>query len=346
MPYRSPRRRLAAVAATSVLAAVGVASAAQAAATVTATGDDGNPVSIATPVTVRQMNQTVGIAFADTTGQFSAHVAGPDGTAVANDLTCFSNSNFTRYLTFRGNGTYTVTITNYAGYRTDATCARPLSTETYTFTIASSAAITPPPGPFLTRAPNSFHTNTLSLPVQPNPGATGYDVQYGLGSPVNPDGSLGGSPKSGYVNTTTGTIDLTFPIPGTYTVVYRAHNGDYGSPWSAPVNVVAMVPFDLIGISWPDSRGPSYLLRGTVVDKNIRGRVSLAFARKGKHNKYGSYKSLGKTSISSKSTFSKRFRERRTGTYRLRVHYAGSAISPPATVYYTNIRITRRLFYK
>jgi hypothetical protein len=347
LPYRSLRRRSLAVAATSVLAAFGVASAASAA-TVTVTGDDGaTQVGLnAGPVTIRNMNPTVGIAFADTNGQFSAHVAGPDGTAVADDATCRINGNTTRYLTFRGNGTYTVTLTNYASYRTDANCARPTSTETYTFTIASSVAITPPPGPFLMRAPNSYHTNTLSLAVQPNPGASGYDVQYGLGSPVNPDGSLGGSPQSGYVNTTTGTIDLTFTVPGTYTVVYRAHNGDYGSPWSAPVNVVAMVPFDLVGISWPDSRGPSYLLRGTINDKNIRGRVSLALARKGKHNKYGTYKSLGKTSISSRSTFSKRFTERRTGTYRLRVHYAGSGISPATTVYYTNIRITRRLFYK
>jgi hypothetical protein len=350
LPYRSLRRhrsRLAAAAATSVLAALGVASAASAA-TVTVTGDDGaTQVGLnAGPVTIRNMNPTVGIAFADTNGQFSAHVAGPDGTAVADDATCRLNGNTTRYLTFRGNGTYTVTVTNFASYRTDAACARPTSTETYTFTIASSVAITPPPGPFLMRAPNSFHNNTLSLPVQTNPGASGYDVQYGLGSPVNPDGSLGGSPQTGYVNSTTSTIDLNFTIPGTYTVVYRAHNGDYGSPWSAPVNVVALVPFEILSVAWPDSRGPSYLLRGTVTDKTIRGRVSLALARKGKHNKYGSYKSLGKTSISSRSTFSKRFTEHRTGTYRLRIHYAGSATAPARTVYYTNIRITRRLFYK
>jgi hypothetical protein len=348
LPYRSlrVRRRIVAVAATSVLAALGVASAASAA-TVTALDDAGNPVSLATPgVTVRNMDQKIGIAFPNTTGQFSTHIAGPDGTAVADDINCNINGDTSRYVTFRGNGAYTITVANFADYRTDRTCARPVSTETYSFTIASSVGITAPPGPFLIRAINSVHTNTLSLPVQQNPGASTYDVQYGLGSPVNPDGSLGGSPQPGYVNRTTGTIDLSFSIPGTYTVVYRARNGDYSSPWSAPVNVVAIVPFEVLGITWPDSRGPSYLLRGTITDKNIRGRVSLALARKGKHNKYGSYKSLGKTSISSRSTFSKRFKERRTGTYRLRIHYAGSAIAPARTVYYTNIRITRRLFYK
>ena len=115
MPYRSLRRRSLAVAATSVLAALGVASAASAAATVTVTGDDGNPVGLnAGPVTIRNMNPTVGIAFADTNGQFSAHVAGPDGARSPTTLTCLINGNFTRYLTFRGNGTYTVTVTNYA----------------------------------------------------------------------------------------------------------------------------------------------------------------------------------------------------------------------------------------
>ena len=72
------------------------------------------------------------------------------------------------------------------------------------------------------------------------------------------------------------------------------------------------------------------------------GTVSLALAR---GSKGGKYRSIGKTKISSKSTFSKRFTQRRTGTYRLRVHYAGSSLAPPATITY-KIRITRRLFYR
>jgi hypothetical protein len=147
------------------------------------------------------------------------------------------------------------------------------------------------------------------------------------------------------VNSTTGTIDLRLSAPGTYTVVARAKKGDYYSPWSQPAYVTAIVPFDLTGITFPDSRGPSYLIRGTVNDKTIRGTVSLALARKGKKNRYGSYRSIGKAKISSKSTFSRRFTQRRTGTYRLRVHYAGSPQSPPASITY-KITITRRLFYR
>jgi hypothetical protein len=339
--HHSRTRRGMVAAATSILLALVGASAAQAAATVTVTGDDGNPVPIgATPATIRNMSPTVGIGFPSAEGRFSATVTGPDGVAVASPLSCFLNDSFTRITDFRGNGNYTVTITNYA--KADTTCKTATSTETYVYAINSSVSITPPPGAFLIRQPNSFSTNSLSLPVQQNPGASTYEVQYAPGAVLNPDGSISGSPQPAYVSSTTGTIDLSLRTPGTYTVVMRAKAGEYYSPWSAPVNVVAVVPFDLDGITFPDSRGPSYLLRGTVRDKTIRGTVTLALAR---GSKGGKYRSIGKTKISSKSTFSKRFKQKRTGTYRLRIHYAGSPLAPPGSITY-KIRITRRLFYK
>jgi hypothetical protein len=334
-----------AAAATSLALALTGASTAHAAATVTVTGDDGNPTPIAagTPTTIRNVDTKVGVAFPSNNGYFSMSVTGPDGVAVASALTCFGWDSWSRYTDFRGNGNYTVTITNYA--KADTTCKTPTSTETYVYTINSGVSITPPPGPFAIRAPNSYSTNTLSLPFGGNPGTTIYEVQYALGAVLNPDGSISGSPQQGYVNSTTGTIDLRLTQPGTYTVVARAKKGDYYSPWSAPVTVTAIVPFDLLGITFPDSRGPSYVIRGTVNDKTIRGTVSMALARLGKKHRYGSYRSIGKTKISSKSTFSKRFTQRRTGTYRLRVHYAGSALAPPTTITY-KIRITRRLYYR
>jgi hypothetical protein len=335
-----------AAAATSLLLALTGASAAHAAATVTVTGDDGNPVGVAagTPTTIRQMDVTIGLAFpAGATGYYSATVTGPDGAAVTTARNCFFVDSGRLFPDFRGNGNYTITITNYA--KADTACKTPTSTETYVYAINSSVAIGGPPGPFLIRNPNSYSTNTLSLPFSGNPGSGTYEVQYALGAVTNPDGSISGSPQSAYVNSTTGTIDLRLSTPGTYTVVARAKKGDYASPWSAPVTVTAIVPFDLLGITFPDSRGPSYVIRGTVNDKTIRGSVSLALARQGKHNRYGKYRSIGKTKITSKSTFAKRFTQRRTGTYRLRVHYAGSPLSPPASVIY-KIRITRRLFYR
>jgi hypothetical protein len=269
-------------------------------------------------------------------------MSAPDGTGPGFSAKCYTTDvASSMYPDFRGNGNYTLTVTNYA--KADTNCATPTSTETYVYAINSAVSITPPPGPFLTRNPNSYATNTLSLPVNGNPGASTYDVQYALGAVLNPDGSISGSPQQGFVSN--GAIELRLTTPGTYTVVMRAKKGDFYSPWSAPVTVTALVPFDLTGVTFPDSRGPSYLIRGTVNDKTIRGTVSLALARLGKKNRYGSYRSIGKTKISSKSTFSKRFKQRRTGTYRLRIHYAGSPLAPPATITY-KIRITRRLFYR
>jgi hypothetical protein len=336
-------RRGMAAAATSTFLALAGASAAHAAATVTVTGDDGNPVAIAQGATaaIRNMEPTVGLGFPSKDARFSATVSGPDGVAVSSPLSCFIDDSFTRYVDWRGNGNYTVTITNYAAG--DYNCAKGVtSTESYVYAVNASTAITPPPGPFLIRAPNSFTTNTLSLPVTGNPGSFGYDVQYALGAVLNPDGSISGSPQTGFVNSTTNTIDLSLRQPGTYTVVMRAKSGQFASPWSAPVTVTALVPFDLLAISFPDSRGPKYQVKGTVNDKTIRGKVTLALAR---GTKGGKYKSIGKASISSKSTFTKTFTQRRTGTYRLRVHYAGSAISPAASITY-KIKITRRLTYR
>jgi hypothetical protein len=241
---------------------------------------------------------------------------------------------------YRGNGNYTISITNFA--KGDSSCKTPTSTETYVYTVNASVGITAPPAPFLIRAANSFHTNTLSLPFQGNPGTSSYDVQYALNATLNPDGSIAGTPQTGFVNTTTNTIDLNLNTPGTWTVVARAKSLGFGSPWSAPVKVQAIVPFDLDGLTFPDSRGPKYSLKGTVRDKNIRGTVTLALAR---GSKGGKYKSIGKAKISSKSTFTKRFTQRRYGTYRLRVHYSGGPLAAPAS-YVVKFRITKHIYYR
>jgi hypothetical protein len=323
-----------------MLVAASGATAAQAA-TVTVTGDDGNPAAIAqgTPTTIRNMAPNVQLAFPPAPARYSSTVTGPDGTAVSAAQSCYTTTASTRYVDFRGNGDYTVTITNFAA--ADTACKTATSTETYVFTIASSVTLTPPAGPFLIRAPNSFVTNTYTQPVALNPGASTYELKYAPGGVVGADGAISGPSADGYVNQTSGTADLRFTAPGNYTVVARAKNGDFSSPWSAPVTVTAIVPFDLTRIAFPDSRGPSYRLTGYVKEKTLRGKVSIAVAR---GTKGGKYKSLGTVSITSKGTFSKRFTQRRTGTYRLRVHYRGSALAPPVSIV-SKIRITRRLFF-
>lgn len=331
--------------AASILFALTGSAAAHAAASVTVTGDDGNPIALAqgAPVPIRNMSPAVGIGFANKEGRFSLSIAGPDGVAVANPLSCFLNDNFTRYVDFRGNGNYTISVVNYA--KADTTCKTATSTETYVFAINSSVAIGAPGGAFLRRAANSYSSNTLSLPVNLNPGATGYDVQYAAGAVLAPDGSISGPSQAGYVNTTTGKLDLTFSAPGTYTIVARAKNGLYTSAWSAPVNVQVMVPFDLLSVSFPDSIGPRYTLKGTLRENLIRGKVTIAMARRGAHSRYGKYRSIGSAKLTSKGTFTKRFTQRRTGYYRVRISYKGSAIAPKTTIY-GRVHITRRVVYR
>ncbi|MCW3004309.1 MAG: hypothetical protein JWQ20_3607 [Conexibacter sp.] len=339
--HHSRTRHVLVAAVTSIAVAATGASAAEAA-TVSVTGDDGNPVGIAqgTPASIRNMTPNVQIAFPPAPARYSATVTGPDGTAVSPPQSCYIASPTTRYVDFRGNGNYTVTVTNFT--QPDTACKTPVSTETYVFAVGSSVTLTAPAGPFLLRQPNTFVTNTYALPVALNPGASTYEVRYALGGVVGPDGAISGPSGEAFVNTTTGTTDLSFKVPGVYTVVARAKNGDFSSPWSAPVSITAIVPFDLDRIAFPDSRGPSYRLTGYVRDKTIRGKVSLALAR---GSKGGKYRSLGTVSITSKSTFSKRFTQRRTGTYRLRVHYRGSSVAPAATIV-SKVRITRRLTFR
>ena len=54
-------------------------------------------------------------------------------------------------------------------------------------------------------------------------------------------------------------------------MVARAQSGDYFTPWSAPITITMIAPFDLLATSFPDSRGPSYQLKGTVREKTMAG---------------------------------------------------------------------------
>ena len=76
---------------------------------------------------------------------------------------------------------------------------------------------------------------------------------------------------------------------------------------------------------------------GTPVEISVRVKES-----RGK--KGGRYHSLGSAKISSKATFTKRFTLRRTGYYRLRFKYKGSATVAGGTVV-SRVRITRRFAF-
>ena len=238
-----------------------------------------------------------------------------------------------------GNGAYTVNLTTY-----NSSCGAP-SVQAIPFTITASTAVTAPPTAVLTRKPGSFVTNTVSLPIDLNPGALATDVFASVNVAPAQDGSPLGTPTQLFPNETTRTVDV--PLnkgPGTYFVSARAKGytgstGQFFSPWAAPVAIRALAPFDLKSFRWTDSRGPSYRFHATITEPSTTGRVSIAIGRGTK----GKYKSFGSVKIRSHQ-FSKRFRLSR-GKWRIRFKYKGNA-TVLGGFEVRRFEITRRTFFR
>ena len=319
---------------------------ASAAPTVTVTGDDGNPASLssAAPFGLRNMDITVDISVptADTEN-YNAQVFGPDNVATTPLSSCRdpdispSARSFSEY---RGNGTYTVAVRYFAASDTDCNGAATRDTRLQ-YVINAGIGVTAPPTKVLTRAPNSFTTNTHELGVTLNPGATLYEVRYARGGVTGADGAITGPSAEAFVNRTTGLAGFRFDRPGRYVITGRAKKGSFFSPWSAATTVDAIAPFDIERVTYPDARGPSYKIRGQVRERAARGRVSIAIA---KGRKGGKFRRYGTAKINKKARFTKRFRLRRTGVYRIRYTYRGSSLVAAGRVTQA-VQIRRRIFF-
>lgn len=335
------RRTLKIVLAATALTAAGPAAAQ--AATVTVTGDDGNPVAInpAAPPTIRNMDvQAVTNVTAADGPYYRAQVIGPDGVAASSPGICARPATLnstTSFADYRGNGTYRVVVRRY----TDSACNTPTGAPAeFPYTIGAGVAIGQPQGWLLSRQPNSVSPNTHSFGFNQNPGATLYEVRYARGGVIGPDGAISGPSAEGFVDRTTGTVPIRFDAPGRWVIVARAKTDDFFTPWSAPVTVQVKGPFDLQTITFPDSRGPSYSLRGVVREKAAAGRrvrVAIARGRKG-----GKFRTLGRPKIRRNGTFALRFRVQRTGRYRMRYTFRGSNLVAGARIV-QSVRIRRRL---
>ena len=328
------------LAALAAAATAALAPGAAQAATETVTGDDGNPAGLTpgAPLTIRNMNVTVGTNRGADAVRYRRSIVAPDGVSLISDPTyCWSIPSITDGPDYRGNGTYTVTVTEYSN---DA-CTTALRQTVYQYAVAAGVAITPPPGVFQTRAKNSFSSNTLELLFSGNPGAFGYDVEYARDGVVGPDGAISGPSAPAFVDSTTGRIKVSFSEAGSYTMVARANGGDFNSPWSAPITIRAKAPFDLSGSNFTDGTGPSYKIRGDIREKSARGKVKIAIA-KGKRG--GRFHSIGKAKIRSNGSFSKRFRHRGLGRYRIRYTFKGSSTVLKGSVT-VGVRFSRHLVF-
>jgi hypothetical protein len=334
------RRTLKIALATAALTA-GAPVAAQAA-TVTVTGDDGNPLAInpAAPPTIRNMDvQAVTNVTASDGAYYKTQVIGPDNVAASTQSSCLRTSitnSWTNYADYRGNGAYRVVVQTYS----NSTCTAVTRTLTYPYAIAGSVAIAQPQNFVLSRPANSFSLNTHNLAFALNPGATTYEVRYARNGVLAPDGSISGPSSEGFVDRTTGTVPMRFDAPGSWVIVARAKTDDFYTPWSAAVRIQVKGPFDIQLVTFPDSRGPLYRLKGTVRERAAAGRrVSVAIA---KGRRGGKFRRIGRAKVRRNGTFSLRFRVPRTGRYRLRYTFKGSGVVARGTVV-QGIVIRRRL---
>jgi hypothetical protein len=325
---------------TMLAAGIAVPAAADAA-TVTLTGDDGTPFVLApgAPASIRHMDPDLAVALGGTERAYSATVNGPVAAA-AGPVTCRSFSSGSS-LDYQGNGNYTVSITTY----TNTGCTAGARQSSYVFAINAGVPITAPGGPVLTREPNNPVPISHQVPVGLNPGALAHDFRYALGGVLSPDGSISGASETAFVDTTTGTAAVRLEQPGTYVMVARAAGytggaGQFFSPWSAPIQVRALAPFDFaIGSpSLPDRRGPRYKLKAVLRERTARGRVRIAIAR----GKRGKYRSIGKARLR-RGVLKKRFTLHRTGTYRVKFTFKGSATTAPGTIV-QKLTVSRRFF--
>jgi hypothetical protein len=335
------RSRTTVAALAAALALTCVPATAHAAVSAKVTGDDGNPADL-TPgaaLPIRNINVRVNAhhdKVDDESWRFT--VTDPSGvTATSIGSYCWTSilDDDSRVI-WRGNGTYTVTLTTYKGTKCEGT---PRSTTTYQYTVAASVAVAPPAGPVMTRAANSFTTNTQQLGLAGNPGADTYEIRYAKGGVIGPDGAISGPSETAYVDSATGQIQLTnISSPGSYVVVARARSGEYYTAWSAPVTLTAIAPFDLTTRTFPDTRGPRYSVRGVVREPSAAGKRVTISAAKGKKGKR--FRRLGKAKVNRKGVFKLRFTIRKRGVYRLRYRFPGNATVARGTILET-VRIRR-----
>jgi hypothetical protein len=214
------------------------------------------------------------------------------------------------------------------------------------FTITASVALGQPTTPVLTRKAQSTIPNTVNLPIDLNPGALTHEVFAERNVQLNPDGSLPGTPKALFADSTTKTVGVRLDQgPGTYVVVARAkgypglNTPNVFTAWSAPATIRAFAPFDTQRFSWTDTRGPSYRFSATIRATGASGKVSVGIRRGSK----GKFRSYGKVTIR-EHRISKRIRLPRTGTYQMRLGYKGnSTVAGGSEV--RSFRITRRISF-
>ena len=299
------------------------------AATVTVTGDSGEAVALSegVPVGIRNMSPTVAPGFAPNEKRYTIEILAPDGkTAASLGIRCArTDVADPEKLVYQGNGTYTVRITTVSD-ENDIYCEQGAQTQTFTFTINASTTLTGPGATLLLRKPGESSAIEHAFNFGLNPGVGGYALYYAANATLGPDNAIVGQYDPGdyyedNADLTTGVAAITFPHTGNWTLVGRLLAGDGASPYTPPVKVKVVAPFDFADIPYfSDSRGPLYKVRGKLGDQSAAGlRIIVSLAKR-----KGKFKRIATPKIGAGGEFGFKFKQRRRGRYRLKYVFKGS----------------------
>lgn len=306
--------------------------AAAGAATVTVTNDAGQsaPLTEGSPLQIRHMAPAVTPAFSASEKRYSLAVTGPDGKSASLDPVCVSvDGAGPQDIVYAGNGAYAVKLVTYAN-ADDIYCEGAATTQSFTVVIAASVTLTGPASPLLYREPGGG-AKDLPFTYDINPGAGSYGLVWAYNAQFGAGGAIVGDyPKDGYAERSSGVIDgafddIRFPHAGNVSVVAAATAGHGTSPYSAPVALKLMGPFD-----WSESpgftggRGRTHVIGAQVFEPGVVGsKVSVLLAKRS-----GKFKPFVSKTISSTRKLSFKVKKPR-GKYRLKYVFAGADLVAP-----------------
>ena len=316
--------------ATALTAALGFPGAALAA-TATVTGDAGQALALgATATSIRNMSPSVTPVFDAADRRYSLTVTGPDGYSATLGAACAPVAGATdvaQAVKYAGNGTYTVKVAASPD-ENDIYCDQAGAGQTYSFAINASTLLSPPATTLMSRKPGNTTPLEHLFAVADNPGAGAYGIVLLRDGKVAADGGLPGGTEVN-VDAATRKAGVQFPQAGTYTLVARAFAGAGASPFSPPVTVKVVAPFDFASEPYlRDSRGPGYWIDATLREQSATGlpmTISIADPK-------GPFRTLGTVKIRSRGNLRLKFNFAKRGRFRVRLSFKGSPTLAAGTI--------------
>ena len=302
------------------------------AATVTVTSDAGQPAQLTegSPLQIRHMAPVVAPSFSASDKRYTLVITGPDGKSAGVDAVCTSaDGGVPQDVVYAGNGAYAVKLVTYENVD-DIYCEGAATTQNFSFVIAASVTLTGPASPLLYRDPGGGSKDfTFTYDINPGAGSYGfawaYDATFGANGAIVGDyakddhGERGAGLIDGKID------DLRFPRAGNVSVVAAASAGNGTSPYSAPVRLKLIGPFD-----WSESpgftggRGRTHVIGARVFEPGVIGqKVSVLLAKRS-----GKFKPFVSKTISSTRKLSFKVKKPR-GKYRLKYVFAGAEFVAP-----------------